>query len=123
VPADFILSKMPHFHGQGHEHEMLPHWFQLLSAFLLIASMVFGYFYLKLNKKSKMQTLEGISITVTGMTCSHCEANVKRNLEALKGITNVVADNKSNTVKISGTDINLEKVKNTVNGLGYRFVE
>jgi len=69
-----------------------------------------------------MQTLEGISVTVTGMTCSHCEANVKRNLEALKGITNVVADNKTNTVKISGTDIDLEKVKTTVNGLGYRFV-
>jgi len=44
VPADFILSKMPHFHGQGHEHEMLPHGFQLLSAFLLIASIVFCYF-------------------------------------------------------------------------------
>lgn len=123
VPAEFILSKMPHFHGQGHEHEMLPHWFQLLTALLLVASMVFGYFYIRLKKKNKIQALEGISVTVTGMTCSHCEANVKRNLEALKGITNVVADNKTNTVKISGTDINLEKVKTTVNGLGYRFVE
>ncbi|GAB1454651.1 hypothetical protein MASR2M47_47070 [Draconibacterium sp.] len=56
------------------------------------------------------------------MTCSHCEANVKRNLEALKGITNVVADNKNNTVKISGSKINLAKVKETVNGLGYKFV-
>jgi hypothetical protein len=121
IPADFILSKMPHFHGQGNEHEMLPHGFQLLSAFLLIVLLVFGYFYLKLKKKNKMQTLVGITVTVTGMTCSHCEANIKRNLEALKGITNVVADNKLNTVKISGTDINLEKVKTTVNGLGYRF--
>lgn len=123
VPADFILSKMPHFHGQGHEHEMLPHWFQLVSALLLIVSIVFGYFYLKLKKKNKIQTLEGITVTVTGMTCSHCEANVKRNLEALNGITNVVADNKSNTVKISGTNIDLQKVKTTVNGLGYQFVE
>jgi len=123
VPADFILSKMPHFHGQGHEHEMLPHWFQLLSALLLVVSMVLGYFYLKLNKKNKMQTLEGITVTVTGMTCSHCEANVKKNLEALHGITNVVADNKTNTVKISGSNIDLQKIKSTVNGLGYRFVE
>jgi len=121
VPADFILSKMPHFHGQGHEHEMLPHWFQLLSALLLVVSMVLGYFYLKLNKKNKMQTIEGITVTVTGMTCSHCEANVKKNLEALHGITNVVADNKTNTVKISGANIDLQKIKSTVNGLGYRF--
>jgi uncharacterized membrane protein YraQ (UPF0718 family)/copper chaperone CopZ len=123
VPADFILSRMPHFHGQGHEHGMLPHWFQLLTAVMLLVSMVFGYFYLKLKKKNAIKVLEGITVTVTGMTCSHCEANVKRNLEALNGITNVVADNKSNTVKISGTNIDLQKVKSTVNGLGYRFVE
>ena len=66
---------------------------------------------------------EGITVTVTGMTCSHCEATVKRNLEALKGVSNVVADNKSNTVKISGAKINLQKVKETVNGLGYHFEE
>jgi copper chaperone CopZ len=122
VPADFILSRMPHFHGQGHDHEMLPHWVQLLSALLLIVSMVFGYFYINLKKKNKMQTLEGITVTVTGMTCSHCEATVKRNLEALTGISNVVADNKTNTVKIMGSGINLEKVKTTINGLGYNFV-
>jgi len=33
----------------------------------------------------------------------------------------VVADNSSNTVKITGTDINLNKVKETVNGLGYQY--
>ena len=69
-----------------------------------------------------MARVEGITVKVTGMTCSHCEATVKKNLEALKGITNVIADNKSNTVKITGSDINLEKVKTTVNGLGYNFV-
>ncbi len=56
------------------------------------------------------------------MTCSHCEATVKKNLEALAGITNVIADNKSNSIKITGSDINLEKVKTTLNGLGYNFV-
>ena len=70
-----------------------------------------------------MEKVEEMTVNVTGMTCSHCEANVKRNLEALKGITNVVADNKSSTVKISGTKIDLAKVKETVNGLGYSFVE
>jgi copper chaperone CopZ len=69
-----------------------------------------------------MEKVEGITVKVTGMTCSHCEATVKKNLEALKGITSVIADNYSNTVKITGSDINLEKVKTTVNGLGYNFV-
>jgi len=122
IPADFILSKMIHIHGNGEEHEMLPHWLQLGSALFLIFSIAGGYFYSIINKKNKMEKVEGITVKVTGMTCSHCEATVKKNLETLKGITNVIADNKSNTVKITGSDINLEKVKTTVNGLGYNFV-
>ena len=69
-----------------------------------------------------MKNIEGITVIVEGMTCSHCEANVKRNLEALKGITSVVADNRSGTVKITGTAIDLKKVQETVNGLGYAFI-
>ena len=123
IPTDWILSKVMHIHGDGSDHEMLPGWLQLGSALLLIFSMVGGYFYSIFKKKRNMEKVEGITVNVTGMTCSHCEANVKRNLEALKGITNVVADNKSSTVKISGTKIDLAKVKQTVNGLGYTFVE
>ena len=123
IPADWILSKVMHIHGDGSEHEMLPKWLQLSSALLLVFSIAGGYFYSIFKKKNKMEKIEGITVNVTGMTCSHCEANVKRNLEALAGITNVVADNKSNTVKISGTKINLDKVKETVNGLGYNFAE
>ncbi|KAF0237073.1 MAG: heavy metal-associated domain-containing [Prolixibacteraceae bacterium] len=122
IPADFILSKMVHIHGEGHEHEMLPKWLQLASALFLVFSIAGGYFYSIIKKKNKMEKVEGITVKVTGMTCSHCEATVKRNLEALAGITNVIADNKSNTVKITGAGINLEKVKSTVNGLGYNFV-
>lgn len=122
IPVDFILSKILHIHGNGEEHEMLPYWLMLGSALLLIFSIVGGYFYSIINKKNKMAKVEGITVNVTGMTCSHCEGTVKKNLEALTGITNVVADNKSNTVKITGSSINLEKVKSTVNGLGYKFV-
>jgi copper chaperone CopZ len=70
-----------------------------------------------------MKKIEGITVMVEGMTCSHCEASVKRNLEVLNGISEVVASNSSSTVKITGTDINLAKVKETVNGLGYRYVD
>ena len=70
-----------------------------------------------------MQKTNGILVKVEGMTCSHCEANVKKNLENLKGISNVVADNKSNSVKITGTKINLEKIKEKINGLGYNYID
>jgi copper chaperone CopZ len=123
IPVDWILSKVVHIHGDGSEHEMLPEWLQLGSAILLLVSMVGGYFFQKQLKQIKFKKVEGITVTVEGMTCSHCEANVKRNLEAIKGINSVVADNKSNTVKISGTKINLQKIKEMVNGLGYKFVD
>jgi uncharacterized membrane protein YraQ (UPF0718 family)/copper chaperone CopZ len=122
IPADWILSKVMHIHGDGSDHEMLPKWLQLTSAFILLFSIVGGYFFQKYLKKVRIKKADGITIKVEGMTCSHCEANVKRNLEAVKGIVNVVADNSSNSVKISGTKINLEKVKETVNGLGYKYV-
>ena len=56
------------------------------------------------------------------MSCQHCESTVKRNLEAMEGITDVEADNRNETVKISGSNIDLEKVKETINSLGYKFV-
>ena len=122
LPTDFILSKVMHIHGDI-EHEMLPKWLQITSTTVLIGSMFLGYFLSILQKKNKMKKVEGITVTVKGMTCSHCEATVKRNLEALKGIDSVVADNKSGSVKISGTRFDLEKIKETVNGLGYQFVD
>lgn len=123
IPSEWILSKVMHIHGDGSEHEMLPKWLQLGATFLLIFSMFGGYFFQKYLKRLRIQKVEGITVKVEGMTCSHCEANVKKNLESLKGINKVVADNSNNTVKISGEKINLQKVKETVNGLGYRFVD
>ncbi|MBN2634929.1 MAG: SO_0444 family Cu/Zn efflux transporter [Prolixibacteraceae bacterium] len=121
IPADFILSKVMHIHGDE-AHEMLPRWLQISSSVVLVGSLILGYFLSIIQKKSKMEKVDGVTVTVKGMTCSHCEATVKRNLEALDGIDNVIADNKTDTVKISGSAISLEKVKNTVNGLGYNFV-
>jgi uncharacterized membrane protein YraQ (UPF0718 family)/copper chaperone CopZ len=119
IPADFILSKVVHVHG---EHQMLPDWLMWFSAILLVVSIFGGYFFTIYKKKLKMTRAEGLTIQVTGMTCSHCEANVKKNLESINGITNVVADNRTNTVKITGFKIDLSKVKKTVDELGYKFI-
>jgi copper chaperone CopZ len=81
-----------------------------------------GYFLVRYNKKRKLESLEGLSIKVEGMTCSHCEANVKRNLEKIKGINRVVANNQNNTVKISGKNFSLTEIKTTLNKLGYKYI-
>jgi copper chaperone CopZ len=63
-----------------------------------------------------------ITIKVAGMSCRHCEAAIKRNQEALDSVSNVVADNRTETVKIIGSDIDIEEVKNRINSLGYKFM-
>lgn len=123
IPSEWILSKVVHLHGDSESHQMVPAWLQWTSAIVLIISIIGGYFYSIISKKRKMESSEGIAIKVTGMTCSHCKATVKRNLEALEGITNVVADHRSETVKITGKDIDLEKVKETIDRLGYKYTE
>lgn len=122
IPADFILSKVMHIHGDGHEHQMLPQWFQFLSAFILIAAVPGGYFLEKLRKKSGMKKMEGISVAVEGMTCSHCEASVKKNLEEIKGITEVLADRNTNSVKIFGNNFKMDQVQKTIEEIGYKFI-
>ncbi len=122
IPADFILSKVMHIHGDGSDHEMLPGWLELASALLLVFSIVGGYFYGKLRKKQSMKKMEGTTITVEGMTCSHCEASVKRNLESISGIDEVMANNSTNSVKIIGSGYKLEKVRQTIEELGYKFI-
>lgn len=59
IPADWILSKMVHVHGDGEHHEMLPAWLQLASAFVLIVSIVGGYFVSVAGKKNQTHKNRG----------------------------------------------------------------
>ena len=44
-----------------------------------------------------------MTLTVTGMTCGHCEAAVRRALEAVPGVTRVVAvDRGRNIASVEG---------------------
>jgi uncharacterized protein len=61
------------------------------------------------------------TISVEGMTCPHCEANITRNLTKLEGIDEVVADRNTAQVKISGIKINLAEIEQVITDLGYKF--
>lgn len=43
---------------------------------------------------------ESISLNVTGMKCGGCETNAKNKLEAVEGITKVIASHKDNKIEI-----------------------
>ncbi|MBV5312642.1 MAG: SO_0444 family Cu/Zn efflux transporter [Prolixibacteraceae bacterium] len=121
IPADFILSKMNHNHGDGMNHEMLPQWIGISSSIVLITSILAGYFIERIKKQKKMNRETFQTISVEGMTCSHCEASINRNLSKIDGIDEVIADKNTAQVKVRGPKINLAEIERIVTDLGYQF--
>jgi hypothetical protein len=120
IPADFILSKMNHM-AHGEAHEMFPKWVGIASSVILFALIVTGYITNRIQKNKKMTSEKFQTIKVEGMTCSHCEASITRNLSKLEGIEEVVADKNTSRVKIRGAKINLPEIERIVTDLGYQY--
>lgn len=121
IPADFILSKMSHNHGDGMEHEMLPKWIGITSSIILVVSIISGYFIERIKKQKKMNKEIFQTLSVEGMTCSHCEASVTRNLSKINGIEEVIADRNTSQVKVRGSKIDLNEIERIVTDLGYQY--
>jgi copper chaperone CopZ len=101
---------------------MLPAWLQIASSVLLIGALIFGYFYQRFEKnKQKINTMALKTLKVEGMTCSHCEASVTRNLQKLDGIDEVIADKNTSEVKVSGKNIDLKAVEKIIEEIGYHY--
>jgi uncharacterized membrane protein YraQ (UPF0718 family) len=120
IPADFILSKMNHaMHGET--HEMLPGWLTAAASVFLGLAIVSGYVIERIQKNRKMTLDKFQTIKVEGMTCSHCESAVTRNLGKLQGVEEVVADRNTSQVKIKAGKLNLAEVERVVTDLGYQY--
>ena len=63
-----------------------------------------------------------MKITVKGMMCPHCEAHVKKALEALDGIESAVASHKEELVTITNTkDVDEALIRAAVEEAGYEY--
>ncbi|OFX59373.1 MAG: hypothetical protein A2046_01365 [Bacteroidetes bacterium GWA2_30_7] len=132
ILIDYVLptSWFSYVLSQEHNHNHSMGWFvyvQYTSTIILILLMLNGYF-IKYFKKTKTEIIQNnimksIKITVNGMTCNHCKATVENNIKKIDGISDAVVDLSKNEVSISGENIDLSKIKNVVDGLGYEFVE
>ena len=125
LPREWF-TQMIGMHG-GHEHELLPRWLQVGSAILLALLIVSGYVrrYIE-NKKNKStidmtQHTKQLKISVGGMTCNHCKMNVEKSILKLEGIEDVVANPETTEVIIQGSDLDLERIKTSVEDIGYDF--
>ncbi len=61
-------------------------------------------------------------IKVIGMMCEHCEAHVKKAVEAIDGIESATASHEGNTVSIvTSKDVDQELIKKVISEAGYQY--
>ena len=67
--------------------------------------------------------MEEKTILIEGMMCEHCEAHVKKALEALPGIESAQASHKDKeaVIKIS-SQVPEESIKQAITAAGYDFI-
>ena len=74
------------------------------------------------NTKNTRKETNTMKIKVNGMMCGHCEAHVKKALEAIEGIDSVIASHEENMVTISNSkDIDEAVIKAAVEEAGYEY--
>ena len=119
LPEDFFVDNI-----QIMQHkDLIPEWlkitFSTLLTLLLINGLLKKYNIIKRNKTISPNNK---TITVKGMTCNHCKENVENNLLKTECISNVEIDLANSKVKLEGGNIDLEKVKKLIDGLGYECI-
>ena len=70
------------------------------------------------EKKTMTKTMK-----IEGMMCGHCEARVKKTLEAIEGVTEAVVSHEAGTAVVSSdVEISSEVLKNAVTEQGYDVI-
>ena len=123
LPRDWFTQALS---THDHEHGLLPKWLHIGSG-ILMTVLVLNIFLRKMFKKKRPVVPQfsidrgDITVFVRGMNCNHCKMNVETNLKKLKGIDLIKVNLDTEQVTLSGSDVNLDKVKETVESIGYKF--
>ncbi|MCR5206233.1 MAG: heavy metal translocating P-type ATPase [Lachnospiraceae bacterium] len=77
-------------------------------------------------KKKKFKTEEKEmtkTLKIEGMMCGHCEARVKKTLEAIEGIESAAPDHNTNTAVITlSKDVDIDVIKAAIEAQDYKFL-
>lgn len=124
----FFTVAMPHAHHVGHTHEMLPLWLQDASAVALLAMLAWAILSPLFRRtqshapatpgaaEAVMQMLE---LAVTGMTCGHCAATVRKALGNVAGVHTVEVDQPTGRATIRGRDLDRAALARAVESAGF----
>lgn len=87
-----------------------------------IKNPIKGNLIQKKEKNESGKEDKEMKITVNGMMCGHCEAHVKKALEAIDGIETAAASHEENLVTITKTkDVEESLIKAAVEDAGYEY--
>ncbi len=97
-----------------------------LSSFLVVSNALrlraFSWEKTEKKEKGKKKQMEKI-IKIDGMMCPHCEAQVKKALEALEGVAKAIPSHEKKEAKlILSAKVDDEVLKKTIEDLGYQFL-
>lgn len=97
-----------------------------LSSFCVVTNALRLNLFKMYNKKTHKETKLEKTVYINGMMCAHCEAHVKKALEALDGVESVTASHEAKKALVSlhsGAVLEEAKVKAAVEAAGYEFVK
>ena len=131
MPREWFLNPIAHMQDGEHVHGFLPQWLKIGSSILLtglIANALYNkylsHYFRKKTKETEIKinpTMKNMEIKVKGMTCNHCKTTVENNVGAMEGISHAEANLITEKLTISGENIDLDKVREKVESLGYKF--
>ena len=92
------------------------------SSFFVVSNALRLNFFNSDKKRKDKKNMETV-LKIEGMMCPHCEARVKSALEALNGVTEVIASHeKAEATVKSEREISFEELKKTVEEQGYKVL-
>jgi uncharacterized membrane protein YraQ (UPF0718 family)/copper chaperone CopZ len=128
LPRDWFTYAIHNIHHGGHVHEMFPVWVGYLSAiiltFFIANALLKTYIFdpIKFRKADQNKnTMNQVTVKIEGMTCNHCKANVENKISAISGIKEVQVDLSGSLARITGDQLDLEKIKEDIESIGYKY--
>ena len=125
LPREWFTENLVSLDECCHPHSQ---WFPTICTLMLALLLLHALFINKFNKKCQCQDHSCCNssaqkcvrrLSVRGMHCNHCAANVQKALSSVNGITHAEVSLELSHAEVSGEDYNPEEVIQAVKSLGF----